>query len=556
MRQQTVQRVLLALVAITLIVAFFLDSFLTIEPVATDDIVLWDSGWTISEGERIIARDVTLPYSLDGPYRDRTWKASRIMSDEFPNQNTAILVTTSMSSLTVSVDGSVIYSYDGPSKGWARPVFGGSTPHFIRIPYEMRGKELTLTYRYTSNNLFSGHIHQVKAGSKASLVISEMDCWPSLAFGFALLLVGFIIAISSLFIQQTTGRKSFFYLGAILLALGGWVFSQTPSKFLFIRNPALPMNLSFVALHVLPILLVNYIIHSYPIRHWIRYYAWAASLFLALYIITFFLQLFGIAQYTDLLLPSGGALVLFLLALFATLLYRYIKGAKALFSFLLALSCILLSIIAEVVFLALNIILNSAVVLHLSMVAAAIILFSHSLMLFKEHTTRILKEEMLLTIAYKDSLTGLSNRAAFDRDADEITTTAKRLTYGIIVMDINDLKRINDTEGHAKGDQILIDFAQRVARLLPEEAKLYRYGGDEFVALVNSVTIETMKEMTESIVTSFSTNNKIPYKVAAGCEVYIPTLKMKFGEVVSRADSAMYRCKNAMKQSAPHSPRP
>ena len=72
MRQQTVQRVLLALVAITLIVAFFLDSFLTIEPVATDDIVLWDSGWTISEGERIIARDVTLPYSLDGPYRDRT----------------------------------------------------------------------------------------------------------------------------------------------------------------------------------------------------------------------------------------------------------------------------------------------------------------------------------------------------------------------------------------------------------------------------------------------------------------------------------------------------
>ena len=258
MRQQTVQRVLLALVAITLIVAFFLDSFLTIEPVATDDIVLWDSGWTISEGGKIVASDVTLPYSLDGPYRDRTWQASRIMPDRFPNQNTAILVTTSMSSLTVSVDGSVIYSYDGPSKGWARPVFGGSTPHFIRIPYEMRGKELTLTYRYTSNNLFSGHIHQVKAGSKASLVISEMDCWPSLAFGFALLLVGFIIAISSLFIQQTTGRKSFFYLGAILLALGGWVFSQTPSKFLFIRNPALPMNLSFVALHVLPILLVNY----------------------------------------------------------------------------------------------------------------------------------------------------------------------------------------------------------------------------------------------------------------------------------------------------------
>ena len=555
MRQQTAQRILLALVAITLIVAFYLDSFLVIEPVAADDVVSWDSGWTISEGGKIIASDVTLPYSLDGPYRDRTWQASRIMPTKFPNQNTAILVLTSMSSLTVSVDGTVIYSYEGPSKGWARPVFGGSTPHFIRIPFEMRGKVLTLTYRYTSNNLFSGHIHQVKAGSKASLLLGEMECWPSLAFGFALLLVGFIIATSSLFIQETIERKSFFYLGAILLALGSWVFSQTPSKFLFIRNPASPMNLSFVALHVLPILLVNYIIHSYPTRQWIRYFVWAAHFFLVMYIITFFLQLFGVAQYTDLLLASGAALVLFLLALFATLIHSYIKDTKALFSFLLALGCILLSIVAEVLFLAMNIILNSAVVLHLSMVAAAIILFSHSLMLFKERTKRILKEEVLLTIAYKDSLTGLANRAAFDRDVDEITTTAKRLTYGIIVMDINDLKRINDTEGHAKGDQILIDFAHRVARLIPEDATLYRYGGDEFVALVSSVTIETMREMTESIVTSFSTNDKIPYKVAAGCEVYIPTLKMKFGEVVSRADSAMYRCKNAMKQSASRSPR-
>lgn len=555
MRQQTVQRVLLALVAITLLFAFSLDSFLTIEPVASDDIVSWDSGWTIREGERIIERDVTLPYSLNGPFRDRTWQASRIMPNKFPNQNTAILVTTSMSSLTVSVDGNVLYTYEGPTKGWARPVFGGSTPHFIRIPFEMQGKELTLTYRYTSNNLFSGHIHQVKAGSKASLILSEMECWPSLAFGFALLLVGLIITASSFFIQETVERKSFFFLGSILLALGSWVFSQTPSKFLVIRNPALPMNLSFVALHVLPILLVNYIIHSYPTRQWIRYYVWVGYLFLVMYIITFFLQLFGIAQYTDLLLPCGCALVFFLLALFATLIYHYIKGSKALFSFLLALGCILLSIVAEVLFLAMNIILDSAVVLHLSMVAAAVILFSHSLMLFKERTTRILEEEMLLTIAYKDSLTGLANRAAFDRDADEITTTAKRLTYGIIVMDINDLKRINDTEGHAKGDQILIDFAHRVARLIPEDATLYRYGGDEFVALVSSVTIETMREMTESIVTSFSTNDKIPYKVAAGCEVYIPKLKMKFGEVVSRADSAMYRCKNAMKQSASRSPR-
>ncbi len=128
MHQPIVQRILLVLVAITLLFSLYLDSFLTIEPVATDDVVSWDSGWTISENGRIIAVDVTLPYSLDGPYRGRTWQASRTMPNEFPNQNTAILVLTSMSELTVSVDGVSIYTYEGPSKGWARPVFGGSTP--------------------------------------------------------------------------------------------------------------------------------------------------------------------------------------------------------------------------------------------------------------------------------------------------------------------------------------------------------------------------------------------------------------------------------------------
>jgi len=556
MHQPIVQRILLVLVAITLLFSLYLDSFLTIEPVATDDVVSWDSGWTISENGRIIAVDVTLPYSLDGPYRGRTWQASRTMPNEFPNQNTAILVLTSMSELTVSVDGVSIYTYEGPSKGWARPVFGGSTPHFIRIPYEMRGKILTLTYHYTSNNLFSGNIHQVKAGSKASLVLGEMECWPSLAFGFALLLVGFIIAISALFIQEIAERKSFFFLGTILLALGSWVFSQTPSKFLFIRNPAMPMNLSFVALYSLPMLLVSYVVHSYPTRPWFRLFEWVARLFLVTYIVTFFLQLFGVAQYTDLLLPSGAALVLFLIALFAAIAYCYVQGTKVLFSFLMALGCILVSILAEVILLASNIILDSALLLHLAMVAASVILFSHSLMLLKERTKRILREEVLLAIAYTDSLTGLANRAAFDRDVDEITSTANRLTYGIIVMDINDLKRINDSEGHAKGDQILIDFAHRIAHLLPKNAKLYRYGGDEFVALISSVTIETMRALTESIVVSFSTNKKISYRVAAGCEVYIPRLKMKFGEVVSRADSAMYRCKNAMKENPTRSPRP
>lgn len=555
MGRRILQRTLLALAVATLLSSFYLDSFLTIEPLAIEKVSEWRDGWTISEGDTVIARDVELPYVFERPYAGLNLQASRPIPP-LGTCTTAILVRSSMAALEVSVDGSPIYSFTGPGRGWKRPVFGGSTPHFIRLSEEMTGLPLTISYSYSSTNAFCGHIHPVKAGSKASLMLDQFGEWPSLIFGFSLLLVGLIITLSSSFIQSGSERKSFLYLGAIIIALGSWIFSQSPSKFLLIRNPALPMNLSFASLYLLPFFLVNYIINSYQVRRWITVFIQASHLFLVTYIVTFFLQLFGLIQFTDLLLASGGALALFLIALFVTLLYCYITANPTILSLLLALGSILASILAEVILLAFSVQLNSAVLLHGALVASAIILFSHSLMLLKEHTKRSLKEEVLLTIAYTDALTGLANRAAFERDADGILGARDSRELGVIMMDINDLKQINDREGHAKGDGVIIDFAKRISALLPQGTRLYRYGGDEFIALIQAPDAKHSRQITESIVAHFGSCADVAYHVAAGCDLFTPTLNVGFKEVVSSADSDMYRCKRAMKGEATRSPRP
>lgn len=95
-------------------------------------------------------------------------------------------------------------------------------------------------------------------------------------------------------------------------------------------------------------------------------------------------------------------------------------------------------------------------------------------------------------MAYTDALTGLSNRLAFRESLDqrllELRGVGKQLA--LLFADIDDFKRVNDTLGHEAGDEVLVQFSTRireaVERLGGDEAQLARFGGDEFVILLQS----------------------------------------------------------------------
>jgi diguanylate cyclase (GGDEF)-like protein len=99
-------------------------------------------------------------------------------------------------------------------------------------------------------------------------------------------------------------------------------------------------------------------------------------------------------------------------------------------------------------------------------------------------------------MAYTDALTGLANRLAFrerlDRKLLQLQGAGRQLA--LLFADIDDFKRINDTLGHDAGDEVLVQFANRirdvVSRLGGEEASIARFGGDEFVVLVESGVTE------------------------------------------------------------------
>lgn len=99
------------------------------------------------------------------------------------------------------------------------------------------------------------------------------------------------------------------------------------------------------------------------------------------------------------------------------------------------------------------------------------------------------KSELLTRLATTDSLTGLASRRRFTEQLEREIVTGKRsgLSSGLLMIDIDHFKRINDTYGHAAGDAVLVDFASAVHSTLREIDTIGRLGGEEFgVILPNS----------------------------------------------------------------------
>ena len=91
--------------------------------------------------------------------------------------------------------------------------------------------------------------------------------------------------------------------------------------------------------------------------------------------------------------------------------------------------------------------------------------------------------------ALHDDLTGLSNRAAFwDRLDHRMHLAANRTAgFAVLFLDLDDFKRVNDTMGHAAGDELLVTVAERISRALRPGDTAARVGGDEFLVLLDDV---------------------------------------------------------------------
>jgi len=150
-------------------------------------------------------------------------------------------------------------------------------------------------------------------------------------------------------------------------------------------------------------------------------------------------------------------------------------------------------------------------------------------------------------LAHKDILTDLPNRNALNIKINEMIALPEAKKFAIFFIDLDRFKDVNDTRGHAQGDKLLIAIAKRLSNAMKIEGAVFRFGGDEFVALIHFDKIEHVQRIAKDLVESiaepvFLTKAEVFVTGSIGISVY-PSNAYDAESLIKYADTAMYEAK-------------
>jgi diguanylate cyclase (GGDEF)-like protein/PAS domain S-box-containing protein len=170
----------------------------------------------------------------------------------------------------------------------------------------------------------------------------------------------------------------------------------------------------------------------------------------------------------------------------------------------------------------------------------------------RDVTARVAAQERIRHLAFHDRLTGLANRMKLEDDLRAALSSADRHDdlVGVIYLDLDDFKPVNDELGHAAGDGVLRVVAQRMRECVRECDTVARLGGDEFLVLVTRASIRDDLavvgcKLAESIDRPIPVEGHHDVSISAslGLAMYEPGEDPE--DLINRADHAMYRARQA-----------
>jgi diguanylate cyclase (GGDEF)-like protein len=153
-------------------------------------------------------------------------------------------------------------------------------------------------------------------------------------------------------------------------------------------------------------------------------------------------------------------------------------------------------------------------------------------------------------LATKDMLTGLCNRTHFNDSLHKLISISLRneQSFGLLILDLDNFKQVNDLHGHQQGDEVLIEFANLLTNSLRDSDHAFRFGGDEFCCLL----IESDQEANEQVakrIQNATAEHPLFKEYQVSTSVGATTFQTDDTQktLFKRADMALYKAKHAGK---------
>jgi diguanylate cyclase (GGDEF)-like protein len=178
---------------------------------------------------------------------------------------------------------------------------------------------------------------------------------------------------------------------------------------------------------------------------------------------------------------------------------------------------------------------------------------------YDDVTARVEQDRRMRREAETDPLTGLANRRALERTLDAALTRAvkRSRSVGVVMLDLDGFKAINDNHGHAAGDEALREVARRLRGCVRERDLVARLGGDEFVLVLTDVggrsgaVQDAVARIQDALATPVQVNDiSASLRAAIGVAVF-PGDGADAADLIAHADRAMYAAKGLPRNGRP-----
>lgn len=457
-------------------------------------------------------------------------------------ENAVFFLDSILDDTTVYLDGQWLYACSG---GQAAGSIGS---HWITLPGKTAGRILEVRSAASGEKLLALLNGRCRLGDKSAMLESfwQHNLYAVL-FGF------FALAVSSLIWglgfrlrkhYPAFGYREMRELAGFILCAGVWVMTDSHLlQFVTDRVGAVTM-VSFISFLIMPVFLLRFLegqLSPGKLRLLEKAYLINGVICLALHL-SRLMSLYRtiITQHVLTLLSMGVVLKEIIWELRRT-------GKLALKKLLLGFSMLFACGVAALVEFYLNFADGRYPYFYsLGIFLLIVCLVDAGLGKYMEYMAKSARSEAYRQLAYADAMTGLGNRAAYLSDREQMDASPG-LTY--IVMDVNNLKTVNDQYGHQAGDSLIKAAADCVKRTFGEKNRSYRLGGDEFLVVLEACSREGVERILMDLETSIAVTNRerqIPVQLAWGFAM-AETEQVTPEQLFHEADAHMYRRKQHMK---------
>lgn len=501
-----------------------------------------NQGWDFYEDNILVVTNGSFPYDIKNPKTVETVVAVREIPPQISDTNifTTILF---QQGLSVYLENRLIYKYGFEPK--INQKSPGAPRVFVEIPPDSAGKTLTLKYdilvRLDDSDLqvvklinsVRGLQTYVEKDSKVFFVTVSMAMLGVFLFLYALVfksigIPGISIAMVSLF----------------TISSSLWIMSNNKTIQFIIPNPVLIHNIEYMTFYLLPVAILGYLYYN-----WKRKNPIAQGLFISavvFYLLILTLKTFGVVDFYE------GQKIYHVLGLIYMILFAYIAitdykkspySLKVFYTGFFALGVLGAGEFAMYYYLQTETYAATFLILGISIMIMAMI-FSVVLS-SREALVEKIENNIYKTMAYTDMLTGAPNRHKYNEDMESLRDNLEGVVF--IMMDIDNLKKVNDSLGHDAGDKMIRTINDELKEALKDYGKYYRISGDEFAGYTN-YDMETIVEKLDNVNSKLlDYDYEFDMSISYGLVKYDYNKHTNLEELILEADEKMYENKNQKK---------